>query len=39
MAFRIMTFNIKGAFFNDGENNWEHRYPLNLQRFAAKPRT
>ncbi len=31
MAFTIMTFNIKGAFFNDGENNWEHRYPLNLQ--------
>ena len=31
MVFKIMTFNIKGAFFNDGENNWEHRYPLNLR--------
>lgn len=28
--FKIMTFNVKGAFFNDGANNWEHRFELNL---------
>jgi endonuclease/exonuclease/phosphatase family metal-dependent hydrolase len=27
---QVMTFNVKGAFFNDGQNNWEHRFDLNL---------
>lgn len=30
-SFRIMTFNVKGAYFNDGENNWEHRWPLTIE--------
>ena len=29
--FKIMTFNIKGAYFNDGENNWQHRWPLTVE--------
>ena len=28
--FTIMSFNVKGAYFDDGENNWEHRWPLTV---------
>lgn len=29
--FRAMTFNIKGAYYDDGVNNWIHRESLNLR--------
>ncbi|MBZ0301447.1 MAG: endonuclease/exonuclease/phosphatase family protein [Anaerolineae bacterium] len=29
-SFKMMTFNIKGAFFHDGANDWAYRVPLNL---------
>ena len=29
-TFKIMTFNVKGAFFDDGDNNWVHRWPLTV---------
>ncbi|NJL56387.1 endonuclease/exonuclease/phosphatase family protein [bacterium] len=28
---RAMTFNVRGAYFEDHENNWAQRYPLNLR--------
>ena len=30
MQFKIMTFNVRGSFNNDGQNAWEKRRRLNL---------
>jgi endonuclease/exonuclease/phosphatase family metal-dependent hydrolase len=35
--FKVMTFNIKGSYYEDGENNWSYRAGLNsdlINRFA-----
>lgn len=30
-TWRIMTFNIRGSDYPDGDNNWEHRADLNVE--------
>lgn len=29
-TFTVMTFNIKGSYYEDGANNWEHRASVNV---------
>ncbi|MGH2479189.1 MAG: endonuclease/exonuclease/phosphatase family protein [Ktedonobacteraceae bacterium] len=31
MVLRVMTFNIRGSFYEDGANAWEKRAPLNME--------
>lgn len=31
MAFSVMTFNVRGAYFDDGPNCWPNRADLNLE--------
>ena len=31
MLLRVMTFNIRGSFHEDGANAWEQRAPLNVE--------
>ena len=28
---RVMTFNVRGSYYRDGFNAWEHRAPLNVE--------
>lgn len=30
MTFRVMSFNVRGSFHEDGENNWDKRRALNI---------
>ncbi|MDP9351747.1 MAG: endonuclease/exonuclease/phosphatase family protein, partial [Chloroflexota bacterium] len=30
LPLRVMTFNVRGAYHQDGENRWEHRSALNI---------